>query len=277
MLLLDSDGDRRLQALTFMRSLKGHSLPPVCILTVLGWVCIIINTRPENWLDEPHIRAQINEGHNHMFRWVSLPRALADIRAIEKMLCKCNARGTNLETMVQDSNAMAHANGLHLWNNLRNDHGDPIIVTILQIAFSTFNKLWKDNNSNATRLPRLKRIQGRSQWPTSVQELLLHGPEDTVRGLLSWLILDFKYQHFHWMMSTSIFGLIRMAYPCAMPRIATSRLFLQRGIIGSIEYMYRDFLRVSEDPSAIESSLVTLSGFTREFKHLLLQCMDNVH
>lgn len=133
MLLLDNDEKKRLQALAFMRSLKGHKIPPVCILTVLGWVSIFINTRPENWLDEADARSQIWEGHSLMFSWITLPRAQVDIHSIEQMSCKCdyNAGGIDLLTMVHDSNATAHANGIHLWNSLRHGPGEPVVITIL--------------------------------------------------------------------------------------------------------------------------------------------------
>lgn len=76
-------------------------------------------------------------------------------------------------------------------------------------------------------------------------------------------------------MSTSILGLARMVHPCAMPRLVTSPLFLKRGVIDSIDYMYRHFSTASEDTYKVEASLVNLTGVTREL-HLFLQSMGNV-
>jgi hypothetical protein len=277
--MLFSDlNERRTLSIQFLRSLQGHARPQVCVVTLFGWLLIFMHSLPENWTkdSDPDVRTQIIEGYDLMYSWATMPRSPEDVRAIEGLSCQCNFN-ESMETMVYNPHGMAHAMGTHLIRTQNNEQlysrSDPPIVMVLTTAFSNFNRLWSTTDE---KLPRLKRIRGRSQWPTSIHDLLPHGAEATMKGFLCWLSMDFKYHQFNRIMCLAMFGLIRMAQPYVITHITTSRLFLNRGVIASIGHLRRSLLLASGNPTQTDFAMANLSFFTREIHHLLMQCMDSV-
>jgi hypothetical protein len=226
-------------------ALHGHALPKACVFTLIGWIFELYDL-PATWEEDVTFRSDVYAARNLQFAWATMPRTRQEFRAIEQLSCNCvDLGGTALDT---------HTQGLRRHEGLiQQQPGVAPSSTLLNTAFQPLFFLHA-NTRHGSKLPRLKKIAKRSRWPLSVQDLMPHGSESTLRGLLGWMELDdnntFKSAH-----QGAIFALVHMCHPYILTHLATSRVLLLRGIIQRIDGLHADLL------AAVATHGTNLQGF----------------
>lgn len=88
-------------------------------------------------------------------------------------------------------------------------------------------------------LMRLDRVRRSSHWPTSIEEILPRGPEDTMHGLMWWLTVDGAVAY-HRQFFEFTDCLFRFTWPLTLPYIITSTTHL-KGVIAVCHHISDQF------------------------------------
>jgi hypothetical protein len=244
-------------------ALQGHSKPKECVYTIIGWLSAL--SPPPGWEHDAQMRAQIYGLRNLMFAWATMPRTLKDVYDMDRITCTC-------ADDAEASDTTAHSTGRYQMEAAQAITPDirPMSI-VLKAAFVPLFILVTEGPKGTGSLPRAKKIKARCRWPTSVRELLPHGPESTVRGLLIWLHGSYHGNIYTSALYMSILALVHMCHSYIMPYISTSRTLLNRGVISWIRFLYRDLMEmmkhctrsISETNIILERFMVLGAFFSR--------------
>jgi hypothetical protein len=83
---------------------------------------------------------------------------------------------------------------------------------------------------SAFALHKMHRLSRWQVWPPSVQTLLPHGPEGTIRALIQLFHIDMPLSHYA-ILYITLGRTIRLVHPLVLPYIVTSTTFLFHGVL----------------------------------------------
>jgi hypothetical protein len=106
--------------------------------------------------------------------WVTLPRTQNEMRYLKDTPCRCPAA-----TCGEYSHTRYDGEGIA-----------PVGCFLQDVWTKLSTSVAVRTKDQVQVRPRRDPFAGRKQWPLRIQHLLPHGPEDTMRGMLSWLHAD---------------------------------------------------------------------------------------
>jgi hypothetical protein len=212
-------------ALLQLTKLMEDATPEACVMTLLGYMSWI-HDGYGTMLEDP----QLGAIHPHMLRfrtavlhWLSAPCSSSEMDALVNETCRCGK-------IDQPEDASAHEEGhemlLSLGYRLAFFVLFNLLTRVLQVSF-------KNKSASAVGV-KLHHLEGRSAWPSGLQDLLPHGPEGTMRGLLSW------YKHGISGTSTirlhdTLLGILSFTSTLTFPFVVTSTVLVPYGVIQELD------------------------------------------
>jgi hypothetical protein len=128
------------------------------------------------WENDPGKREEKEIMHQYrtvVFRWVTFARTPAQRQQLVGASCTCPA---------QEQNDMAHLLGSRAV--LEKLSVKPFFYVLRFLLGTIITSL--DEEVHSDRDVRIDKLAMRKAWPTSLQEILPHGSENTARSLLAW-------------------------------------------------------------------------------------------
>jgi hypothetical protein len=153
--------------------------PNGCPVEIIGLICV----EAESSRDPTRERLAYGERRdfalNVMTRWLTFRRSPAQINNILSMNCTCSGR---------QSTTQIHRLGAQIV-------ADPEVGSTLTLAQRIVQSCTRDIRKLAEERKKCPKacflhLATRSTWPNGTEHLLPHGPEQTLRGYLSWLACD---------------------------------------------------------------------------------------
>jgi hypothetical protein len=173
--------------LDILKELNCCPIPSICPYYVLGWQQ---RMHADEKLIDHYGFGWTRGSRRHLdqvwilgFKWLSMPRTTAEIRTLVSLRCQCTPEDSS--DSVHQAGAQALAQDAAL--------GQPIVSQ----PFCVVAKFWlkplkylRLKYKSHRRVTKLYKIVDREDWPSSIQDVLPHGPDDTIRGLLQWFRAD---------------------------------------------------------------------------------------
>jgi hypothetical protein len=159
------------EALTSLKVSMSRVEPDKCVLEVLGALSILtLDVLP--WRTAPGYGKRRDQALNISSRWLSSRRTAKQIKKIFSMTCTCSEDITNWE--IHD-----------LGFGMMNDTTDTPAQMLLSACTVPLGHLFGEVKGH----PKLKLhlLASRNTWPYNTEQLLPHGPEETICGYLDWL------------------------------------------------------------------------------------------
>jgi hypothetical protein len=146
--------------------------------------------------------------------WVSAPRSSEEFQEIVQLSCTCSLAERRTSAHVAGQRAFVHS-----------QHRRPAVMFAEQLLGTMLISLvhGKKQGGGAQQIPR------RKFWPTRLEQLLPHGPEDTTRGMTRWLRADWGGAHPEKFVQ-EMFLFFEASHPLSLPYFVTSHAFIPDGI-----------------------------------------------
>jgi hypothetical protein len=239
-----------------------HQLP--CVVLILGhldFVNPLVSADPDaaeegGTGDQP----EFNLLRAAIARWLTAPRTLPQLRKHLSSSCSCPQPG------------MGHLVGGRAVFDSEYHHPFPILLEALLRIY------WRSILAAVLKQPKNIRFDqhaNRILWPTHLEQMLPHGPEDSMRGLLSWLRLDLG-SHIARDIVHSVEVILRGSGALTLPSVITSDLLIPRGVITIIEYscqiMDTNLQRVIRTMPAQDLALNALWGVSCLWNTIVHRC-----
>jgi hypothetical protein len=237
--------DTRLLVLeSMLKSLADPLNPRTCAFVLIGGVATL-----EERFEHDASGVQLDAFRDVAVSWVTAPRTrgeMDDLRASLK--CECCEEEQSTGSIEQ----FMHRAGQYRFG--KSDHTLPMQAAIFGLLYPLSHlKAAYQANSSLYRLrnPRLREstarlLRRKVPWPYTAQQLLPHGPESSVRGLVSWLRTEMdptlRTQIYH-----SIEALLSLCGPTIPPYLVTSPTFV-RAVLDGLETTHATYFRSPHDP-----------------------------
>jgi hypothetical protein len=181
--------------------------------------------------------------------WVTLPRTQNGMRYLKDTPCRCPAATCGE------------------YSHTRHDgEGTAPVGCFLQDVWTNLSTSVAVRTKDQVQVrPRRDPFAGRKQWSLHIQHLLPHGPEDTMRGMLSWLHADLGPIETGNMIRMLHYVLV-MTHAHTLPYVLAARQTVPKRIIdlirsgGSTRTEMTIECRMEEDADAIPKRKVVLNS-----------------
>jgi hypothetical protein len=220
-----------------------------CPFTLHGWVMSVATSPMSHREDGPYI----DMIRDLAIQWLSMARTVDETRVILASRCQC---------ADEDASRPAHVDGVQLSSQL------PFEQPILNIIAFFLNRL-----HFIKRFPSKRRfnLDAREDWPIIIEQILPHGTDVTMRGLLTWIAAGIDQLLFPriFVVSIKIFGICA---PCVLPSVITFDTILPTLIL-CLHSASKVFM---EDPvgapwDTATSNAYTLLASSARFVHAILE------
>jgi hypothetical protein len=206
-----------------------------CIVDYVGSVDIITQLpKPTTAADRRSVRA----AYQTCFTWMTRPRDSQELLALSQAQCKCGPRGSIVSS---------HRAGLKF---IKQSSHKPFFILaglILRLSFAGLAANPQGAVLQETQ-QRVHRLRYRQTWPRTWQDMLPHGPQDTVCMLIKLFDLEPPLVLCSTIMQT-IEVIARSCHPLVLPGIIASPTSLIAGVVASID----ECQRILEQQNAAES------------------------
>jgi hypothetical protein len=202
-------------------------------------------------------------------RWVTFPRTDADMDRINEMRCSCGTGVPNLD--------MWHAHGevAFFRNDAQTAFGSASLF-LLYTALMDLKGLHEQEEKNARAFHKKRK---HDSWPRRPQDVLPHGLEDTVRGLIAWFYLDLPTP-VHVNIYHGLLVLSDLFQLSVVPYVATSSLFLEelyiRHVATAVQRAVPPGAQKKDHRERYMAALNILSPIARLAHNLVGRGMDEV-
>jgi hypothetical protein len=157
-------------------------------------------------------------------RWISAPRTVAEMNYLCHLQCQCPNDLASADEF--------HARGERLLLQSGRINPFPLFHFLLSnIVHSWISYHSKDNFSSRDHISLL--THKRTVWPTRLEHILPHGPEDTLRSLIWWLKSNLGSTNGGTIMQL-LLTIIAPTHPITLPFIVASPTFVTHGIIQTL-------------------------------------------
>jgi hypothetical protein len=200
--------DQAIQHLS--RELLQHPVPSACPLNLLG-LAHYAGTHPpfetppigSDWMYDPSLDTLWSTA----VEWISMPRTTTEIQAIIALECRCEG---------DERSHPLHQHGYRIWETQKNMDERPILSLMIRLsAYVVLLERYPEGNPRHTIIYT---ITGDGQWPRAIEQIMPHGPEDTIRGFLVWFKGNLSPKTMSDLCMT-IRHLIKIAGSCILPSI----------------------------------------------------------
>jgi hypothetical protein len=198
-----------------------------CVWSLIAWYEIVQARRDESSNDASSRRAA-RDIMSSCFAWATRPRTGIEIEALLDMDCTCSS-ATTMRARLHEQIRQTVTK-----RKMNSDRGHRPFFYLLDSFLKPVGSFIPTAEDLYQRRTRIER---RAEWPRSMRDLMPHGSEDTTRALISLLNLEPDPVGRRSIMST-IAVLINLYRSLVIPIIVTSRTFVMRGIINTIDADY---------------------------------------
>jgi hypothetical protein len=231
-----------------------------CIVDYVGSVEIITQLpKPTTAADCRSVRA----AYQTCFTWLTRPREGQEMLELSQAQCTCGSAASNVSS---------HQAGLEVMKRLRFSLWKPYFVLADRILrLFCINMDAKFLTGVQETHQRVHRLLRRRTWPGTWQEMLPHGPKDTVLSLLSLLDatppITLRYS-----MMTAIGRIVRHCHPLVLPILITSPgiVLVISGIVKSVSECQRAFMEQGRSNTPDIRALVTIKDCLSSIASFLL-------
>jgi hypothetical protein len=222
------DAAQRQAMFQVIQSLQDPERGIACVVALAGLMLQSHDLwRDQAWENDPNKREEKDIMHQFktvLFRWLAFARIPAQRQQLAWSTCTCHA---------QERIDKAHVLGLRLAASERLDR--LFYFTLNMLLAPMVRKSSGDMRIESARTARIDKLAFRQYWPTSLQQILPYGPEDTSRGLLAWFKTDFEELETPTSLLTICSLFVNCTQPVTFPYFVTSRTLITHGIIRIID------------------------------------------
>jgi hypothetical protein len=158
----------------------------------------------------------MHDTYNACFKWLTLRRNSQDLKKLMLAACQCPDG---------EPSAQAH----HSTRDDLASHGRAPFYYLMELVLVPVRDYWKKPGHRPGPC-RLDRIRRRRHWPCSIQDILPHGPENTIRSLVYYLTYDLP-PGARTCVNFAIQLLVTLCHPLLLGILVSSRIFITRGIV----------------------------------------------
>jgi hypothetical protein len=204
------------------RELMSSPTPSKCPFTVLGWVmgvyhCGAISSPMSKGEDGPYI----DMIRDLAIQWLSMARTVHETRIILASRCQC---------ADEDASWPAHDHGVQMSSQLAFEK--PVLNII---AF------FLDSLHRIKRFPSKRQfdLDARKDWPIIITQILPHGADVTMRGLLTWVVAGIDQALFPRIFAVSV-KILDICAPCVLPSVITLPFGIDNPILDKLHALFDD-------------------------------------
>jgi hypothetical protein len=200
--------------------------PQPCFIMLLSHIVEITPWLSEahDYLHMPGIADVFNMCFTLSIRWICTPRSKRGRDYLMTSPCTCPSDRRASE---------AHKTGEETMSTVYLNNCRPCMAFIVELL-SAIDSACSNALDRRRDDIKIARISARKTWPTQLDQILPFGPENTIRGLFSWLSADFGSADQENVISVARV-MLQLTRPLTLPYVVTSRIFLSRGILPLIE------------------------------------------
>jgi hypothetical protein len=156
--------------------------------------------------------------------WATMVRTGEELARLKHFACKCtdHTRTTNQWHQIGVTHVMRVEPCIPFWH---------LLILTLQ-PYMRFQAQESTDSKSATTLSRLKH---RRIWPTNTEDLLPHGPRNTVHGLVQWLTIQPDHEVRYYVI-IPLRALLSVCHPLVVSYMAQSKLLLTCGFMDGIAW-----------------------------------------
>jgi hypothetical protein len=170
-------------------------------------------------------RKAVYDAQNICYAWVTRPRDRLELDAFFDMHCACSSSARTVRAKQHDDVLKMSARG-----SLQSDLIRPPFTHLLASFLQPLVDMQLTNEDLHLRRIKLER---RTRWRRTLQDLIPHGVENTVRALATLLDQDAAIGRRSVLVALTV--LIDLHRTSVLPFIVTSRTFIVRGFIDTIQ------------------------------------------
>jgi hypothetical protein len=199
-----------------------------CVWSLIAWYEDVQARREESGNDSLYCRAA-RDIMSRCFAWVTRPRNSKELEALLDMSCTCSS-ATQAASATRHDRIRQTFTRKKINSDLNHRPFFHLLGVFLR-PLPTLTLTMEELNQRRIRTER------RAEWPRSIQDLMPHGVGKTTRALISLLNLEPDPVGRPRIMA-SIAVLINLYHSLLLPILVTSRTFVIRGIINTIDTDY---------------------------------------
>jgi hypothetical protein len=208
--------DDALQSLTHLMNTaesKG------CILEILGALTMLVLDKSA-WSAAPGYHGRKDQALTVSYRWLSLRRTAAEVEAFFLQKCACSD---------DTFNRKIHSFGAAVMSGANESPGHVLLTTCTFALCDVYR-----DTRDFTKL-KLHLLAKRTTWPHSTEQLLPHGPENTICGYLDWLASDNARCVDR--IAECLGTVVDHAWPIVIPIIVKKRLVIQQFVDSTARWL----------------------------------------
>jgi hypothetical protein len=247
---------------------------PACIMDQIGSVNLVGQMPKPTTAGD---RRSIREAYRTCFTWLTRPRDSQELLELSQGQCSC---GSGVSTVP------SHGTGLEVMEQSGPSFGQPFFVLAWQILrLFCINLNSKPITGEQETRQRVHRLLCRQNWPGTWQEMLPHGPKDTIFSLLSLLDANPSIMLRCTTMAV-IDTIVRHCHPLVVPVLVHSPVKIVSRILKSVSECQQICIEQarSDTPDVralvmVKDSLASIAGFLLslfKFSHETQRAMFHV-
>jgi hypothetical protein len=221
-----SDGTENLNigCLHYLIEALDLLVPHPCFFILLFHITGVYNLsyRPQNMSEE--VQADIDQLASRIHQWLTWPRASEEMDTMITSGCRCSPT---------DQDDRPHRVGQEIFSGTTLEDTPPSLDFIYRSIYFVLAFDISASVETSARF-RISTITRRTRWPRRIQDVLPHGPEDTIRGCLSWL----QSGHVQGPIAGSIVCVLNMTlhftHPLTLLHMLRSRTLVMKAILDNI-------------------------------------------
>jgi hypothetical protein len=252
-----------------MQSLQDPKRGFACVVAFAGLMlqCDGFWNGVHAWENYPSKREEQQIMHQYMtaaFRWLTFARTPAERQQLVGSSCTCHAEERVDKAHMLGSNAVLRAGKLSV---------KPFFFVLCLLLATTMTPLNQEVHSD--RDVRIDKLAMRKAWPTSLQDILPHGPENTSRSLLAWFTTAFgEVETIDTLLRVSHLFL-SYTHPATFPYFVTSQTFTTT-VIHVIDHACQYYEKSPRNTVARNQVLNTLSVVAQVAANAILRRSTNL-
>jgi hypothetical protein len=205
---------------------------PRCTMVLLGYTSTILSEEARGRIRlSTVIQEEWGELRTAGIRWISAPRPLDDMRSLCAQTCGCSQKIRN---------GSSHTSGDVVLRQLSDPRGPflAFLEHLARILALPYGGQAPGSVNLDKPIVRLNRIDRRTAWPRTLADLLPHGPEGTIRGILRWLKCDVGLE-VTLRLQRLLLDTLAFTAALTLPFVVTSRVLVPLGLVAPLQALTR--------------------------------------
>jgi hypothetical protein len=229
-----------------------------CIIDQIGCIVIFHQIVRDVGAHGAGTRGSMRSAHDACFTWLTRPRSGQELLELGQSQCTCGPMATGMSR---------HQVGLAVMSDRAgNTPLEPffLLAEFILLFFSV--AAGSDLTIAEETRQRVQRLHHRRNWPGTWQEMLPHGPRDTIFALIA--LLDIQPPIKHRCMSMKVIEkIVRNCHPLVLRVLFNSPATLIHGIVTSVDACQHDLEHQADlgDPSLLAEAEDCLCTITNLF------------